>query len=130
MKCLWFCLLSFLPLIQHCFVQGCSYLTFSYKMYFSNYLIEVLICSLGLVLHENCSAAFSKLQFVEVESYSSSRCVIWNSFSRPDIWGESQVILYKLEFFFFIKTKYESYYFLRHWNDFTNKTRSAVFVWM
>lgn len=39
------------------------------------HLIEVLICSLGLVLHENSSTAFGKLQLVEIESYSSSRCV-------------------------------------------------------
>lgn len=74
-RCSWVCLLSFLPWIQCPFVLAATLDLFLTECIFEITLIEVIICSLGLLLHGNCSTAFSKLQLVEVERYSSSRCV-------------------------------------------------------
>lgn len=48
---------------------------FLQNVFLKLHLVEALFSSLGLVLHENYSTAFSKLQLVEFESYRSSRCV-------------------------------------------------------
>lgn len=66
LKCSWVCLLLFLPWIQCPFVLAATLDLFLIECIFEITLIEVIICSPGLLLHGNCSTAFSKLQLVEV----------------------------------------------------------------